>query len=176
MARKTQTKKSKPQKKANLNPDASLRKRLVELLKGGEAHVKLLDAVANFPPEKRGIAPNGLQHTGWQLLHHIRIALWDMVQFSRDATHISPEFPSGYWPKTSAPPDNAAWDKSVRSIQKDMQVMIKLISDPRTDLHAPFPWGDGQSLLRESLLIADHNAYHTAQIVDVRRALGIWNQ
>jgi hypothetical protein len=176
MAIKRQIKKSKSKQKANLNADASLRERLVELLNGGEAHVKLRDAIADFPAEKRGIVPNGLQHTAWQLLDHIRIALWDMVEFSRDAKHVSPDFPSGYWPETPAPPDDGAWDKSIRAIEKDMQAMIKLISDPRADLHAPFPWGDGQTLLREALLIADHNAYHIAQIVDVRRTLGIWNK
>jgi DinB superfamily len=156
------------------DPDASLRQHLVELLKGGQAHVSISDAVADFPAEKRGVAANGLQHTGWHLLEHIRIAQWDILEFSRDAKHKSPDFPGGYWPKTAEPPNDTAWKKSVDAIEKDLRAMIALVSNPRSDLHAPFPWGSGQTLLREALLLADHNAYHVGQIVDLRRALGTW--
>jgi hypothetical protein len=156
--------------------DASLRERLVELLNGGEAHVSIADAVADFPAEKRGVAADGLQHTGWQLLEHIRIALWDILEFSRNAKHKSPDFPDGYWPKTPSPPSNAAWEKSVDAIQSDLRSMIALIHNPRLDLHAAIPWGSGQTLLREALLLADHNAYHVGQMVDLRRVLGVWDK
>jgi hypothetical protein len=157
-------------------PEQSLRKHLVELLQGGNAHVGFSDAIADFSADKRGAFAQGLAHTGWQLLEHLRIAQWDIVEFSRNPKHTSPEFPEGYWPKTPLPPDDSGWDRSVKSFQRDLKEMIALISNPRADLYAPFPWGDGQTLLREALLLADHNAYHLAQLVDLRRALKIWPQ
>jgi hypothetical protein len=159
-----------------INPDHALGKHLVELLNGGSAHVTVADAVADFPAEKRGAYANGLEHTAWQLLEHLRIAQWDILEFSRNSKHISPEFPEGYWPKTPVPRDAAEWTKSVQSVASDLRAMIRLVTNPRTDLHAAFPWGDGQTLLREALLLADHNAYHVGQIVDLRRALGIWKK
>jgi hypothetical protein len=157
-----------------VDSNASLRKQLVELLKGGEAHIGIADALADFPTEKRAAAAPGLQHTAWQLLEHIRIAQWDILEFSRNPKHVSPSFPDGYWPKTAAAPDDAGWKKSVQAVQDDLRAMIELVSDSSLDLHAPFPWGDGQTLLREALLLADHNAYHGGQMVDLRRVLGIW--
>ena len=178
MARKAKTKRTSRRKAVRKSPDAdaSLRKRLVELLQGGQAHVGISDALADFPTEKRGVYANGLEHTAWQLLEHIRLAQWDILEFSRDPKHVSPDFPDGYWPKTPGPHDDAAWRKSVRSVASDLRAMISLVTNPRTDLHAAFPWGDEQTLLREVLLLADHNAYHVGQIVDLRRALGIWKK
>jgi hypothetical protein len=145
-------------------------------LKGGEAHVGISDALADFPAPKRGAYATGLEHTAWQLLEHIRLAQWDILEFSRDPKHVSPDFPDGYWPKTPGPRDDAEWAKSVQSVAGDLRAMISLVTNGRTDLHAAFPWGDGQTLLREALLLADHNAYHLGQIVDLRRALGIWKK
>ncbi len=167
-----QNKKKSPAKK--LSPDESLRAQLVELLKGGNAHVGFLDALSDFPLRKRGVYAKGLAHTGWQLLEHLRIAQWDILEFSRNPKHVSPEFPVGYWPKTPLPRDDSAWKRSMQSFQWDLRAMIRLVSSRRVDLHAPFPWGSGQTLLREALLLADHNAYHLAQIVDLRRTLSIW--
>lgn len=158
------------------SPDQSLRKHLVELLKGGNAHISFADGLKDFPADKRGAFAPGLPHTGWQLLDHARIAQWDILEFSRNPKHLSPEFPEGYWPQTPLPGDAAAWDKSVKAFQRDLQAMIVLVSNPRADLYAPFPWGDGQTLLREALVLADHNAYHLGQLVDLRRALKIWPQ
>jgi hypothetical protein len=166
--------KNSGRKKSAAEP--SLRKHLVELLKGGSAHVGFSDALQDFPHDKRGAFAPGLPHTGWQLLEHTRIAQWDILEFSRSAKHVSPEFPEGYWPKTPLPGDEAAWTKSLKAFQRDLQSMIALVSNPRADLHAAFPWGDGQTLLREALLLADHNAYHLGQLVDLRRALKIWPQ
>jgi len=157
-------------------PDQSLRKHLVALLRGGEAHIQFADALADFPPDKRGAFAAGLPHTGWQLLEHARIAQSDILEFSRNPKHVSPEFPEGYWPKTPGPPDGAAWNKSMKGFQRDLQTMLALISNVRVDLHAPLPWADGQTLLREVLVLADHNAYHLGQLVDLRRALKIWPQ
>lgn len=166
------TRKKSGSKKSS--PQQLLRKQLVELLKGGSAHIIFADGLEDFPADKRGAFAPGLPHTGWQLLEHARIAQWDILEFSRDPKHVSPEFSEGYWPKTPLPPDDAAWRKSVKAFQRDLQAMIALVSNPRADLYAPFPWGDGQTLLREALVLADHNAYHLGQIVDLRRALKIW--
>jgi hypothetical protein len=176
-SRKRNSKKTISRRRATgktLHPDFSLRKNLVELLNGGNAHVTIADAVANFPVDQRGVPAPGLAHTAWQLLEHIRIAQWDILEFSRDPQHVSPDFPNGYWPKTEAPPDDAAWKNSVERIASDLRAVIRLVANPRSDLHAPFPWGEGQTMLREALLVADHNAYHVAQMVDLRRTLGIW--
>ena len=167
---------SKKNAAGRVDPQASLRKQLLELLQGGEAHVGIAEALADFPTDQRVAAAQGLQHTAWQLLEHIRIAQWDILEFSRNPKHVSPSFPEGYWPKTAAAPDDAGWKKSVQAVQNDLRAMIELVSHPSADLHAPFPWGDGQTLLREALLLADHNAYHVGQMVDLRRALGIWNK
>jgi hypothetical protein len=161
-------------KSKTVNQDQALREQLVSLLKGGQAHVHFMDAIDGFPEAKRGAFVEGLPHTGWQLLEHVRIAQWDILEFSRDAKHVSPGFPEGYWPKTPVPPDDAAWEKSVQSFQHDLQEMTKLVKNPKNNLHAAIPHGQGQTILREALLLADHNAYHLGQLVDLRRALGAW--
>lgn len=152
----------------------ALREHLVYLLKGGGAHVHFMDAVEGFPEAKRGTFIAGLPHTGWQLLEHSRIAQWDILEFSRNAKHVSPGFPEGYWPKTPGPADAAAWDESIEAFRRDLDEMISLVKNPKTDLYAKIPHGDGQTILREALLVADHNAYHLGQLVDLRRALGEW--
>ena len=156
------------------NHDQALREQLVALLKGGGAHVHFMDALDGFPEAKRGTFVEGLAHTGWQLIEHVRIAQWDIVEFSRDPKHVSPGFPEGYWPKTPVPPDQAAWQKSVEAFQQDLEEMIKLVNNPKTDLYMVIPHGDGQTILRQALLLADHNAYHLGQLIDLRRALGAW--
>ena len=108
------------------------------------------------------------------LLEHLRIAQWDILEFSGNPKHSSPEWPKGYWPPTEAPPSSAAWNASVKKFRQDMKAMQDLVTNPKTSLYAPIPWGEGQTVLREALLLGDHNAYHVAQLVDVRRALGIW--
>lgn len=162
--------------KASDGRDHALREHLVFLLKGGGAHVHFLDAVEQFPARKRGTFAKGLKHTAWQLLEHTRLAQWDILEFSRNAKHVSPDFPEGYWPKTPLPPNDGAWKKSVEGFQSDLKAMIQLVRNPRVDLYAKLAHGDGQTLLREALLLADHNSYHLGQLVDLRRALGIWPQ
>jgi DinB superfamily len=171
---KKKIKKASKKKTAPGNYDRELREHLVNLLKGGGAHVHFMDAIDGFPEAKRGAFMEGTRHTGWQLLEHVRIAQWDILEFSRNPKHVSPGFPEGYWPKTPVPPDDAAWDKTVKAFQDDLQEMIKLVKNPKTDLFAELPHGDGQTVLREALILADHNAYHLGQLVDVRRALGAW--
>jgi hypothetical protein len=155
--------------------DAALRKHLVEVLTGGHAHATFEQAVKGLPVEFQGKVPKGAEHSPWQLLEHLRIAQLDILEFSRDSKHESPQWPEGYWPKEKAPADDKAWDKSVRAFRKDLKAMVALIEDEKTDLFAKIPHGDGQTILREALLAADHNAYHVGQLVLVRRLLGAWN-
>ena len=156
-----------------MTPDASLRKWLDWLLAGGGAHVSFDDAFRGLPPKLRGAHAPGLEHTAWQLLEHMRIAQWDILDFSVNPKYKPMAWPAGYWPKTDAPP-KGAWEKSVRNFRADLAAMRKLVKNPRTDLHAKLPWGEGQTILREALLLADHNAYHLGQLVLVRKAVGAW--
>jgi hypothetical protein len=155
--------------------DKSLREHVINLLKGGSAHVSFDDAVKDLPADLRGKRPKGADHSPWEILEHLRIALWDILEFSRDPKHASPEFPSGYWPKTQAPPDAKAWDKSVHAFRADAKALADLVADESTDLLARLPHGDGQTVLREALVAADHNAYHLGELVLVRRLLGAWS-
>ena len=139
-----------------------------------EAHVDWIKAVSGIPEKLRGKRPKGAERSPWELLEHMRIATWDIHEFSRDAKHASPKWPAGYWPKKPAPPTAAAWDKSVQALERDLELMGKLVADPKTDLLAPIAHGSGQNILREALLIADHNSYHLGQLVLLRRLLGCW--
>ena len=155
--------------------DQHLRQNLLYLIRGGGAHAKFDDAVRSLPPNLRGKKPVNFPHSPWMLLEHLRIAQWDIVEFSRDAKHVSPKWPEGYWPKAPAPPSATAWTKSIQKFRAGQKAMLDLVANPKTDLFAKIPWGDGQTILREALLVADHNAYHIAQLIDVRRLLGAWN-
>jgi len=156
------------------NHDQSLRQHLLDLLSGGNAHAKFDDVIQDLPPKLYGKKPENFPHTAWMLLEHLRITQWDILEFSRNAKHKSPEWPEGYWPKTEAPHSAEAWNKSVEEFQRDLKAMKDLVENPQTDLFAKIPWGDGQTILREALLVADHNAYHLGQLLDVRRLLGAW--
>lgn len=156
------------------DPNHALRQSLIELLKGGHAHAKFEDAVDDLPPKLRGAKPENFPHSPWMLLEHIRIAQWDILEFSRNAKHKSPKWPEEYWPKTAEPPSTEAWNESIDQVERDNKAMQELVNDPNTDLFAKIPGGDGQTILREALLVADHNAYHVAQLVDVRRLLKAW--
>jgi len=153
--------------------DKALREHVLYLLQGGGAHAKF-DEVIRIPPRVRGQKPAGLPHSLWMLLEHLQIAQWDILEFSRNPKHVSPEWPGGYWPSTEAPPTAAAWNESVKKFRKDLKAMQDLVKNPKTDLFARIPWGDGQTILREALLVADHNAYHLGQMLDARRLLGAW--
>jgi len=157
-----------------MDRDQQLRQQLAKALDWNEAHADLAAAVNDFPSDARGRVAKGMPHSAWQLLEHIRIALWDIVEFCRDTSHKSPKWPEGYWPKEPAPPDDAAWQHSIDAIHENLGRMRELVTDAKNDLLAPLPGGSGQTLLREALLIADHNAYHLGQIVLVRKAVGAW--
>jgi hypothetical protein len=153
-----------------------LRDHLLYLLDGGGAHARFNDAVKDMPEKLRGVKPNALPHSAWMVLDHLRLTQSDILEFSRNSKYQSPKWPEGYWPKTEAPPDASAWNKSIQQFRKDLKAMQDLVANPKTDLYARIPWGDGQTLLREALLLADHNAYHLGQLVDVRRLLGAWKE
>jgi len=156
--------------------DKVLREHVLYLLEGGGAHAKFDEVVAGIPPKLFGQKPAGLPHSLWMLLEHLRIAQWDILEFSRNPKYTSRKWPEEYWPKTDAPPSPAAWNASVKKFHQDLKAMQKLVKEPETDLFARIPWGDGQTILREALLLADHNAYHLGQMLDVRRLLGAWRE
>ncbi len=149
---------------------------MLYLLRGGGAHLDFEAAVADLPAELRGVKPPGLPHSPWRILEHMRIAQWDILEFSRNAGHVSPGFPEGYWPDGDAPPNPQAWEHTLDAFRADFQAMQDLVADPAIDLFAQIPHGDGQTILREALLVADHNAYHLGQLVAVRRFLGAWSK
>ena len=155
-----------------MNQDRSLRKHLLYLLEGGGAHVDFESVVGDFPIEAVHQKVEQLPYTAWAVLEHMRIAQWDIVQFSRSADHVSPKWPDGYWPSSKIKQGARAWKKSVEGFRRDLDEMKKLVADPASDLFAPIPHGDGQTLLREALLVADHNAYHLGVLVTIKRLLG----
>jgi len=161
-------------KEARKDKDKALREHVIYLLDGGGAHAKFEEVVAGIPPKLLEEKPANLPHSLWMLLEHLRIAQWDILEFSRNAKHVSPKWPEGYWPKKEAPSTAAAWNASVKKFRQDLKAMQDLVKDPKTDLLARIPWGDGQTILREALLVADHNAYHLGQMLDARRLLGAW--
>jgi hypothetical protein len=154
--------------------DKSLREHLLYLLKGDGAHADFEAAVKGLPADLRGKRPKGAAHSPWEVLEHMRIAQWDILEFTRNAKHVSPEFPGGYWPTALAPPNEKAWDKSADAFRSDLKTMTELIANESADLFAPIPHGEGKTILREALLVADHNAYHLGELVLLRRLLGAW--
>ena len=152
--------------------DAELRRHLVELLEGGSAHITFADAVRDFPVERAGVRPEGSPHSAWELLEHLRIAQADIVRFSLGKDYVEPKWPEDYWPSSPAPKDDAEWGDSVEAVKQDLARFLAMLSNESRSLLEPFAWGEGQTLLREALLIADHNAYHLGQLMLVRRMLG----
>jgi len=156
--------------------DTAIRENLIWVLEGGHAHAKFDEVVTGFPSDRTSIRPKGAAHSAWEILEHMRIAQNDILRFSLSADYVSPNWPEGYWPAGPAPEPKDGWSQSVRDFQKDLAEFVSLIRDPARDLSKRFPWGTGQTLLREGLLIADHNSYHLGELVLVRRLLGIWSQ
>lgn len=153
---------------------AALLAELTALLTQGNAHATFEQAVADLPAPLRNQAVPGVPYTIWQLVEHVRLAQWDIVEFCRHPNHVSPEWPAGYWPDKALAVDEAGWQAALHQIQADQQRFLALLADPATDLFTPLPHGDGQSIFREALLIGDHAAYHTGEIILVRRLLGAW--
>jgi len=141
------------------------------MLKGGHAHITFDDAIKGLPATLRGKKAGNSPHTAWRLVEHLRIAQWDILEFSRNPKHESPPWPEGYWPDGDAPHKAAAWDRAVKQFKRDLREMTELVKDPKTDLLARIPWGDGQTIAREAMLLVDHNAYHIGQLVMLRKTL-----
>ena len=154
--------------------DKELRENLRKVVSWGEAHADWKKAIDGVSKPKRGVRPPGSPHSAWELLEHMRIAQWDILDFCRNPQHSSPSWPEGYWPKTPAPPNEQAWDQAVEQFQKDNQALADLVMDSKQDLFAALAHGSGQTILREVLLLVDHNSYHLGQFVLVRRLLGDW--
>lgn len=162
-------------KQATIPVEAVLQQ-IVALLDGGQAHAKFEDAVKDFPAELRGAVPDGMAHSAWQIVEHIRIAQKDILDFSAPPTggYHGLKWPEEYWPKQQQPASDEAWQRSIAAVKANVESFKALITRPGADLVKPFLWGTGQNLLREALLIADHTAYHTGELIALRRALGAW--
>ena len=154
-----------------MSNDGVLRDHLLYLLRGGGAHIHFDELIADFPIDSINQKLEGLPYTSWQVLEHMRIAQWDILEFSRNAHHVSPEFPKGYWPPADVMADAAMWDKAMQSFRSDLKELENLVSDPRINLFAQIPHGDGQTILRQALLVADHNAYHLGTLAVMKRLL-----
>jgi hypothetical protein len=167
---------AKAKEKSASSGNDELLKQLEALLDGGQAHATFADAVRDFPVELRGVAPAGLPYSAWQLLEHMRLAVADILNFSAPPTGGYKElpWPDAYWPKETAPASPAAWDRSIAAVEKGLEKFKALLAKPDVDLYKPFRWGTGQNLLREALLIADHQAYHIGELILLRRLLGAW--
>jgi hypothetical protein len=183
MAKKksTKTRKHAPAGKAGTKktlqsstpPDKSVRDHLLYLLEGGGAHADFDAAMGDWPVQLAGAKVANFPHTAWMLLEHMRIAQWDILEFSRNPKHLSPPWPEGYWPKSEAPPSEKVWKGSMAAFKKDLRAFRQLVANPKTNLYEKLSWGDGQTILREALLVADHNAYHLGQLIMLRKCMGI---
>jgi hypothetical protein len=158
-----------------MNPDEILRKHVLALLDGGNAHMTFDDAVADFPMDKINEKPPNVPYTPWHLVEHLRIAQWDILEYARNPDHVSPEWPKGYWPDRGTKADAAAWERSIQQFRDDLAAMKALVKDPATDLYSPIPHGyGGHTILREALLVADHNAYHIGELGILRQVMEAW--
>jgi hypothetical protein len=153
--------------------DKSLREHLLYLLRDGGAHASFDDAIRDWPMQLVSVKVAKFPHTAWMLLEHMRLTQWDILEFTRNPKHVSPDWPEGYWPASEKPPSEKTWNETVSAFKRDLREMEKLVADKKTDLHAKIPWGDGQTVLREALLVADHNAYHVGQLMMLRKSIGI---
>jgi hypothetical protein len=151
-----------------------LREHLRALLEGGHAHMTFEDAVANFPRQDMNTNPPHVPYTPWHVIEHLRITQWDILEFIRNPEHISPDWPEGYWPPKDAKADAATWDQTIASFLADLQALREMATDPSVDLYTPIPHGSGQTILREILLVADHNAYHIGEFAILRQVMQTW--
>ena len=158
-----------------MHSDQQLREHVLYLLQGGGAHLDFEKSIAGLAAELRGSKPVGIPHSPWRLLEHLRICQWDILEYSRNPRHVSPKFPEQCWPEGDGPPTEEAWENSVDAFRVDLQAMQDLVMNAKVDLLSQITHGEpGHTILREALLVADHNSYHFGQLVIVRRALGDW--
>jgi len=168
---------AEPRVLTHSDPNKAIRDELIFQLNGGYAHAPLESVLKGIPRNKYGEVPEGLPYSLWQLLEHMRIAQSDILHFAtnEDGRYEELNWPDAYWPESAAPPAEDAWEISVAQLNEDRHAMCEVIADPARDLFKPFPWGNGQNLLREAMVLIDHNAYHVGEMVTVRRVLGIWS-
>jgi hypothetical protein len=157
-----------------MKPDDILRRELVELLEGGNAHMSFQEAIADFPPDHINSKPPNTPYSFWHFIEHIRIAQWDILEFLRNPDHVSPSYPEGYRPGPDDTTDEAGWRGSVAAVVEDMKALREMVEDPAVDLFAPIPHALRYTLFREILLAADHNAYHIGEIALMRQVMNIW--
>ncbi len=157
-----------------MNVDMVQREQLQALLHEGNAHMSFSEAVAQFPSEYMNAMPPNVDYTPWQLLEHLRITQWDILEFIRNPQHVSPEWPEGYWPAQDVKADNAAWQRTCAAFQSDLAALEHIVTDPSTDLYTPLPHGAGQTIFREILVVADHNSYHIGEFAILRQVMGTW--
>jgi hypothetical protein len=150
-----------------------IRKQLIETVEGKVSHIPFSRAIHQFPFDLAGKKVRNLDHTGWSLVYHMWIAQYDILEFSRDPDYESPVYPKGYWPASLKPASLTEWKETIEGIATDLGEMIALIRDPKNDLFAPFPWGSGQTLFREAIILAGHNSYHIGQLIAIRQMLGV---
>jgi uncharacterized damage-inducible protein DinB len=154
-----------------------LRQQLAALLRGGQAHATFDDAVAGFPIERAGERPAQLPYSAWQILEHIRIVIGDLIDFATNSDYEAQEWPAAYWPKDPAPPSAEAWQQSVKAVHADLKVFEDMVTRAESNLYSSIPWGkQGETLLREVLLAADHTSYHVGELIVLRRLLGVWEK
>ena len=157
-----------------MTTEHDLREHVLQLLRGGNAHLTFEDAVTGFPLDRINDRPPHVPYSPWHLLEHIRIAQWDILEFVRNPAHVSPEWPRGYWPDPAATADATRWQQTLRAFREDMAALEALAEDDFVDLGAPLPHAPGYTLLRELLLVADHNAYHLGEFAILRQVMGTW--
>jgi hypothetical protein len=175
-SKNARVKKSAAKKKAaprSASSDQALRHQLVALLKGDQAHADFDSSIGDWPIQLAGVKVANFPHTAWMLLEHMRLAQWDLLEFSRNPKYVARKWPEEYWPTSEAPPSEKAWTASIAAFKKDLKTVEDLVTNSKTDLHWQIPWGDGQTILREILLVADHNSYHLGQLVMLRKSIGI---
>jgi DinB superfamily len=154
-----------------------LREQLTALLKGGQAHATLAEALANFPEDRAGDKPNGLPYSAWQLLEHIRVTLHDLLDFSTNSDYVELNWPDDYWPNGASPRDGESWHASVAAVEADLKEFARLVHSPKSNLYATIPWGkNNETLLREVLLAADHTSYHVGELILLRKMIGLWKK
>ena len=159
-----------------MNKDEIVREQLLSLLQGGNAHMSFDQAVADFPLDEVNTRPPNVPYTPWRLLEHMRIAQWDILEFIQNPNHVSPEWPEGYWPAPDEQADKSQWKETINRFQADLQALQEIVKDPDTDLYAPLPHGEKYNILREILIVADHNAYHIGEFAFLREVMGTWTE
>ena len=157
-----------------MSSDQVVREQLLALLSGGNAHMPFEQAVAHFPPHLFNTLPPNIPYTPWHILEHLRIAQWDILDFIRNPDYVTPDWPGGYWPEQNATADQKQWDKTISAFLSDAQTLREIVSDPQTDLYAPIPHAPGYNILREILVVSDHNAYHIGEFAILRQVMGSW--